>query len=219
VKQTKPALSFYVQENAFHSLSPDWVVAAPELGFLFPAFDDRSANIYGALYYSKDLSDSRQDFMDAVFHVPAPMAPETQKETFQTVLGESLEKECSLQVVQAVQGELYGLMEEHKLNHEDEPLTISKGTVSNVLSVCGVDKERVNAFEDAYQEQFGGDARLSPRNLMDPKQMEIKTPDVTIRVSTERSELVQTKIIDGAKYILIRAEDGVEVNGVPIHIE
>ena len=33
-----------------------WIVAAPEVGFLFPAFDDRAANIYGALYYARDAA-------------------------------------------------------------------------------------------------------------------------------------------------------------------
>ena len=41
VKLTKPALSYYVQQNEFHNRTADWVVAPPELGFLFPAFDGR----------------------------------------------------------------------------------------------------------------------------------------------------------------------------------
>ena len=53
---------------------------------------------------------------------------------------------------------------------------------------------------------------------MDSKQLEVKTPDVTIKVNPERSDLVETRVIDGARYILIRAEEGVEVNGVQIHI-
>ena len=44
-------------------------------------------------------------------------------------------------------------------------------------------------------------------------------PDVTIRVNPERSDLIETRVIDGARYILIRAEEGVEVNGVSIRIE
>ena len=34
VKQTKPALSYYVHENAFHSLTANWVISPPEVGFL-----------------------------------------------------------------------------------------------------------------------------------------------------------------------------------------
>ena len=53
---------------------------------------------------------------------------------------------------------------------------------------------------------------------MDPKQLELRTPDVTIRVSPDRGDLVETRIINGARYILIRAEEGVEVNGVQVRI-
>ena len=37
VKLTKPALSYFVYENAFHDLKADWVVSPPEAGFLLPA--------------------------------------------------------------------------------------------------------------------------------------------------------------------------------------
>ena len=53
---------------------------------------------------------------------------------------------------------------------------------------------------------------------MDKRKLEICTPDVTIQVSPDRGDLVETRIIDGAGYILIRAEGGVEVNGVPIRL-
>ena len=59
---------------------------------------------------------------------------------------------------------------------------------------------------------------LSPRNLVDYKQLELRTPDVTIYVNPERGDLVETRIIEGVKYILIRADENVEVNGVNIHI-
>lgn len=57
------------------------------------------------------------------------------------------------------------------------------------------------------------------QNLVDTKQFSLATPDVQIRVNPQRSDLVQVRMVDGVKYILIRASDGVEVNGVNIHIE
>lgn len=37
VKMTKPALSYYVNENQFRNISVDWIINTPELGFMFPA--------------------------------------------------------------------------------------------------------------------------------------------------------------------------------------
>lgn len=218
VKQTKEALSYYVYENAFHSISADWVVSAPEMGFLFPSFDERSTNLYDALYYCKDTSQTHPDFVEAVFHAPAPMPAAEQMETFQALLQDTLSDECRYQVVQSVHGQLREMIEEHKANKVEEPLVVDKGTVRRVLEHSGVSEEHVEAFEERYDDAFGADADLSPRNLVDTKQLEITTPDITIKVSPDRGDLVETRLIDGARYILIRAEEGVAVNGVPIQI-
>ena len=77
----------------------------------------------------------------------------------------------------------------------------------------------MDAFEGKYDEAFGADAQLSPRNLVDPKRVELKTADVTIKVNPDRSDLVQTRVLNGVKYILVRVEEGVELNGVPVQIQ
>lgn len=218
VKPTKPALGYYVSENTFRNITADWVVSAPELGFLFPAFDDRSANIYNALYYSRNIAENHEEFVDTVFKSEIPMPAAAQKETFQSILSDTVAEDCSLDVVQAVHEQLSEMIEEHKANKEADPLVISKETVKGVLESCGIPEARVTAFEEKYDTEFGADTEISPRNLIDTKQFEIHTPNVTIRVNPERSDLVETRIINGVKYILIRADEGVEVNGVNIHI-
>ena len=87
-----------------------------------------------------------------------------------------------------------------------------------MLAACGIDDSHVATFEEKYDAEFGADVVLSPRNLVDYKQLELRTPDVTIYVNPERGDLVETRIIEGVKYILIRADENVEVNGVNIHI-
>lgn len=218
VKQTKPALTYSAHENLFHHLAVDWVVSAPATGFLFPAFDDRGTNLYDARLYTKDIADTRSAFVDAVFRQTPPMAAAVQMETFQSVMGETLEEDCSYQVVETVNDQLRDMIAEHKLNKEEEPLTVSQGVVTSVLRSSGVEEERVERFAARYDEAFGPGAELSPRNLVDTRQLEIKTPDVTIRVDPLKSELVETKVIGGIPYILIRADDGVEVDGVPVTI-
>ena len=218
VKLTKPALSYHVHENQFHALGTDWVVSAPELGFLFPAFDDRSTNLYNSLYYTRDIAENHAEFVDAVFRSPVPMPAAAQKETFQSILGDTLAEDSRYEVVQAVHEQLCGMIEEHKAGRETEPLVISKGTVKCMLKSCGVADSHVATFDQQYDAAFGADTDLSPRNLVDAKQLELRTPDVTIHVNPEHSDLVETRVIDGKRYILIRADDGVEVNGVNVHI-
>lgn len=46
----------------------------------------------------------------------------------------------------------------------------------------------------------------------------MRTPNILIKVEADFAHLVETRLIDGKKYILIRAEDGVEVNGVAVSV-
>lgn len=218
VKMTKPALGYYAPENIFRNIAPDWVVSPPELGFMFPAFDDRSTNIYNAVYYSRNIAENHSEFVDAVFKTDIPMPAAAQKEAFEAILGDTIADDCSLQVVQAVHEQLSGLIVEHKANKITEPLVVSKKTVKDVLESCGVSEDHVAAFEEKYDDAFGANKEISPRNIVDTKQIEVRTPDVTIRVSPGCGDLVETRVINGKKYILIRADQGVEVNGVLINI-
>lgn len=218
IKPTRPALSYYIAENEFHNRKADWIVSPPELGFMFPAFDDRSANIYNALYYSRDIKENHAEFVDAVFKTDIPIPAAEQKEIFQSMLGDTLSDDCNYEVMQSVHGQLCEMIEEHKTNKEVDPLTISKSTVKSVLKSCGVSDSNVSAFDEKFDAEFGEDANISPRNIIDTKKFEVSSPDVKIQVNPERSDLLETRMIDGAKYILIRVEEGIEVNGVNIHI-
>lgn len=218
VKLTQPELSYCVDEKEFHNSKAGWIVAAPVLGFMFPAFDNRAANIYNALYYTKSIEENHAEIIDAIFHTDIPMPAAEQKATFQAVLSNTLENDCSFEVVQTVHEELSGMIDLHKESKEDQPLVISKNQVKSVLQSCGVSDARIETFAEKYDEEFGEDAEVRPRNIIDNKKFEVRTPDVVISVNPERSDLVETRIINGSKYILICADEGVEVNGVSIHI-
>ena len=218
VKPTKPALSYWPEANEFHDSEPDWVVSAPELGFMFPAFDDRASNIYNALYYTRDTLEIHDDFIAGVFNTDLPEPADAQKEQFQSLLEETLDDECSFEVVQSVHEQLRDMIEAHNADKAAEPLVISRHEVSNMLEGCGVSDERVTAFEEKYDEQFGFGMQLNAQNIVNPKKFEVRMPDVVIQVNPEHSDMLETRVIDGVKYILIRADEGVEVNGVNISI-
>lgn len=218
IKPTQPALSYYVVENEFHDRKTDWIVSAPELGFMFPAFDDRSTNIYNALYYSRNIKENHAEFIDAVFKTDIPMPAAAQKEIFQSMLGDALANDCNYEVMQSVHEQLCGMIEEHKANKEAEPLAISKSTVKSILKSCGVSDSNVTAFDEKFDDEFGADVKISPQNIIDTKKFEVRAPEVTIQVNPECSDLLETRMINGSKYILIRADAGVEVNGVTINI-
>ena len=218
VKQTKANLHYVPQEKLFHDGAMNQPVSAPVLGFLFPAFDNRATNIYNALYYTHDVKTSQDALIEALFNTPVPMPAYEQKKCFEALLTTALGEECSLDVVQTVHDQLCQRIELHKEAKVPEPLMIAKADVKEALASCGVSEEHLAKFSVDYDETFGFEADLHPKNIIDNKRFEIKTPDVSIKVDPTRSDLIETRIIGGVKYIMICADENVEVNGVSIHI-
>lgn len=216
VKTCKMELGYFPGENEFHSCAAGQIVSAPELGFLFPAFDDRAANIYNALFYSRKPDRIHQEFLDAIFRTEPPMSAAEQREAFEGALAGALEEEFHLEVVQAVHGRLLEQIEAHR--KDQEPLALSAGEIGGILRDCGVAEEKAAAFTEQCGRAFGG-AALNPENLIDVKRFDVKTEQATISVDPAYSYLVETRVIDGRKYLLIPAGDGVEVNGLSVGLE
>jgi len=218
VKQTKAVLHYVAEEKEFKDGGISQVAQAPALGFLFPAFDNRATNIYNALFYTHDVKTAHAELIDSLFNVQAPKAAAEQKKSFEALLSTSLDSECSMEVVQNVHEQLCQCIELHKEDKTPDTLMVSKEQVKSALVASGVSESRIAKFSVDYDEVFGFEANLHPKNVIDNRKFEIRTPDVSIKVSPERSDLIETRVIGGVKYILICADEDVEVNGVSIHI-
>jgi hypothetical protein len=217
VKDNKLELAYFPGENEFRSSAVGQVVAAPDLGFLFPAFDDRSANIYNALYYARKPDELHQELIDAVFHTEPPMSAGEQRDAFESSLSEALEDDCSMEVVQSLHECLVDKLERHKESKDPEPLAMTTGEVSGILRDCGVEEQRVEAFRERCEEQFGSDAALHPANLVDTGRFQVKTGEFTVSVSPAYSHMMEIRRIDGRKFLLVPVEDDVEINGFPVN--
>jgi hypothetical protein len=207
-------LGYFPGDNEFHCAASQ-TVAAPELGFLFPAFDDRAANIYNALFYARKPDQLHHEFIDGVFRTEPPLSAAEQKEAFQQALSEALGEDCSAQVVQALHEELAGRITLHKESKDPEPLTVTAAELAGILQACGVEPAQAEAFQSCCRERLGQGA-LNPENLIDAGRFQVKTAQATLTVAPEFSYTVETRTIQGRKYVLFPAEDGMEINGFAV---
>ena len=219
IKSLPEALTFKEADSLFHPLSLTGVLASAELGFMFPCFDGRRTNIYNALFYSRNLGESYPDFTEKIFSSEPKMPPKAQKAMFAECLSASLGDECSYDVVRALHEEVAAMIEVHKETKDPEPLTVTKTTVKDALEKLGVEEEKIEKLGESFEESFGKNAELSPKNILSPKKLELQTPDIKIKVSSDRGDLVSTKVINGTKYVMIKVEGSVEVNGISLSIE
>ena len=218
VKEGGAGLRYFHEESAFHISGSGPMAAPPALGFIFPAFDNRSTNINNALYYTRQPAELHQELIDALFCTDRPMSAAEQQEAFNAALTDALEQECSYDVVQAVHEQLRERIIQHKEEKDPEPLAISVRELSEVLERSGVSEEHVSAFRKECEEQFGDKAALAPSNLIDSGKFEVVTPEVHLNINPEFSYMIETRVIDGRKYLLIPADSGVEINGLAVHV-
>lgn len=214
VKLSKPGLSYNEDTNQIQKRIQDWVVGAPNNGFLFPSFNDRSTDIHSVLYYSKESEELHNDFVDQLLGCRLPMSAGGQKETFQNLIVETLGEDCEYEIVKNIHDKLNEIIEEHKMKEIPEPLVLDKTEVKNIFSESGVIEEKLQDFEQNYEKATGENVSLLAANIASTRVFEIKTPDVIVKVNPERTELVQTKMVDGRKCLVIEINDQVEVNGI-----
>ncbi len=214
VNLSKPGLSYNAVENTFQNRIRDWVVSVPETAFLFPAFNDRGADLHSTLYYSKDSEELKWEFVEQLLGCPLPLSAGGQKETFQTLVEETLGETCDIEVVKNIHEKLTEMVEEHK--EELEPLRLSKNEVKTLFASGGVTNEKMNEFDRHYDEIAGEATSLLVNNVMNTRTFEVKTPDVVIKVNPDRTDLIETKNINGRQCLVIELGGNVEVNGITV---
>lgn len=214
VNLSKPGLSYNAVENTFQNRIRDWVVSLPETGFLFPAFNDRGADLHSTLYYSKDSEDLKENFVEQLLGCPLPLSAGGQKETFQALIEETLGDTCDIEVVKNIHEKLTEMVEEHK--EEPQPLVLDKNEVKTLFASSGVANERLAEFDRHYDETAGEQTSLLVNNVINPRSFEVKTPDVIIKVNPERTDLIETKNINGRECLVIELGGNVEVNGITV---
>lgn len=214
VKLTKPGLCYNAETNHIQDRIRDWVVEAPQSGFLFPAFNDRNMDIHNLLYYSKKSDELDAVITEEVLGCQLPLPAKSQKETFNNILEESLGLDCDYEVVKTIHENLNQMLAE--TSEEPEPLALAKEDMSHLLMKSGVEEKEIETFETRFDETVGEDQCLIAANISSPKKFEIATPDVKVTVNPQRTDLVETKIIDGVPYLMIEINDLVEVNGIQV---
>ena len=214
VKLSKAGLCYNAEANLIQDRIRDWIVDRPDKGFLFPAFNDRSTDLHSVLYYTKKSEDLQPEMIDQLLGAKMPMSADTQKETFQMIIEDTLGEDGDYETVRNIHETLNELIEEHK--EDPDPLSLDKTDVKKIFEQSGVSNEKMENFDQNFEENAGEKASLLASNIAETKKFNIETPDVVIKVNPERMDLVETRMIDGRQCLVIPVDDHIEVNGLNV---
>lgn len=217
VHLSKPGLGYNSEKNCIENRIQDWIVDQPIKGFLFPCFNERYTDIHSMLYYTKNPAELQESFIEQMFgcsHIP--MAADAQKETFNTLIADTLGDDCDYDVVRNIHETLNTRLEEFK--DEPEPLELGRQEVRRLLEDSGVPDEKLEEFDQHYDACAGEQASFLASNIASTRKFQIETPDVVVQVNPESAGLVETRLIDGRQCLVIPINEHVEVNGVNVRI-
>lgn len=215
VELSKGGLCYNAEKNTITERVRDWLVGMPEQGFLFPAFNDRNTDIHSLLYYTKKPEEISAEITQMLLGCEQPVTAGEQKDSFQSIIEDTLGEDCSYDVVRNIHENLNDLIEENKDN--PDPVELDKSDVKRLLSASGASADDLEGFEERFDEQLGEHTSVMAKNISDTRKFEVKTADVTVKVNPKRPDLVETRYIDGRPCLVIELNEGVEVNGIRVH--
>ena len=93
---------------------------------------------------------------------------------------------------------------------------LDKNEVKTILAGSGVANDRLADFDRQYDETAGESTSLLMNNIISARSFEVKTPDIMIKVNPERTDLIETRRLDGRDCLVIELSGGVVVNGITV---
>ena len=216
VNLSKPGLGYDEEDNNFHDKKQNHMVDVPDVGFLFPAFNKRSADEDMTLFYTKDVSEFEDGLIDCLLDCAVPLPAKQQKETFTSLVNEALGEEADLEIVNNIHENLEQIIEEKK-QESPAPVMLDKTEMKDLLEKSGVKEEKLENFEEHFEMAAGEHGKLVASNVSSGKKFEVKTPDVVIKINSDKTDIVSTQVIDGRQCLVIQIDERLEVNGISVN--
>ena len=205
VNLSKPGLGYRADQNRIGIRIQDWVVAAPDVGFLFPSFIERSTDIHSLTYYVRDAKDSHRDFIEVALGCGAKRTATEEQNTFNSIVKTAIATiiEKSDDMLLEIQEKLNDIAEEHEIAMEDlvivepEEFTLTTEIIKEVFTDSKIPDAAVMQIQDHFTEEFC-DKPPVVRNLVNEKAIEKKNKEkkemkLLEEVASLRQELKDTQ--------------------------
>ena len=214
VNLCKPALSYHEDTNVIAKRERDWVVEMPEIGFLYPAFNERSTDVNQLMYYCKDPKANHPEIISEILGCGEVPSIDDEKEVFHAIVEEVINDAKEYDTFEMVRSINDGLTKMAENTPSAEPLTIDRNGLKEIMLDAGLKEEHIPVFEEHFDKEAGKDATFKVDSLREKKNMTMKSDDVKIMVKPDSADLVEIRVIDGRKCIVIPMNSDMEINGI-----
>lgn len=210
VTLSKGGLSYHAESGDFQDCTRNWIANPPEIGFLFPAFNNRSTDLHAALYHIKKASELHEEFVTDVLGCKIGSAADEQKSMFQNVVQEVLGDNCTFDNVKDIISKTEQMAEERR-EEIDTPMLTKAAMLSVLEDHLDDDKE----FSKIWDQETSSE-EIVLDNVSDKGKCKFKMDNVEINTTNGMEDVVEIQIINGRKYLTIPYDGTMELNGIKI---
>lgn len=200
VALSKAGLGYRQDENRIGARIRDWVVGVPDIGFLFPAFDNRSQDIHQVDYFIRDAKDSHPEFVEDVLGCGAKKTATEQRLSFQSIVKRvyGLDEEAGEAALIGIQESLNAKVDtgEEKTDAQIASIILDEATIEEVLKENDVEEDKAKLIKEICKEEF--EEEVPVVNLIDTKALqanakEKEKKELVKEVATLKTELAEKK--------------------------
>ncbi|MFI3214560.1 MAG: DUF4317 domain-containing protein [Eubacteriales bacterium] len=174
VSLSKPGLGYREDENRIGARIRDWIVGVPDVGFVFPAFTERSSDIHSLMYYTKNTKEPDEAFMEFGLGCPSKPTATQQKVTFQEVVKKTVgaDEQLGEQVLFELQQNLKDMVtyKEEMEGKNADPILLTPSTIQTALEDSQLSNEVIEKVELALGNTFAGEPPIAEL-LIDEKSL------------------------------------------------
>lgn len=225
VTYTKLGL-FYNKEKKMieHKENNEKIVEMPVTGFLFPAFNDRSADVNNVLVYNKKAKEPDKSLINYVLGCNFMMTSDEEQEKFNILITKVItdDNDANTAIDYKITQSIHQLISEkiEKNILDTEITTLSGYELKSILKQSGVSDEKLEKFDDIYEEVVvDKNYQFKAVNSINASKLNIKSQDVVININSDASEKVTAQIIDGKKCLVVELDENVDINGLNVRIK
>jgi hypothetical protein len=217
--QPKKALLFDYIEKEFKSnnaVDPIINLTAPLSGFLFPAFNENSADVNHILYYGGKVNQPDDSFIEQVLNCEEIITAVEDKDSFEQILKIVMGDEVDSRVISNVYEEIDKIVQEYEENEESDesesPMLDSRD-IEHILEISGVEDVDTAKVEHAFKSVVDDEKHeIKATNIL-PKSIKINTKVADLSVSPKELKNIQYITYNGKRCLLIEIDEDVIVEG------
>lgn len=213
IKPSKPGLTYDSIDNAIINSIRNMMIEKPEHGFLFPAFNDRNTDLHAALYFTKKADSPSSDIIENILGCSVPKTASEQHEIVVTAISEGLGEDCTFDAVKSI---CEDIVDAKNLVEGKEEYELNRDNLHTILDDAGANTSQVDAVQEVIEESVEEEQPILANNFFDGNKLAIKNSYLDLKVNIDHCHDVTVERVNGAKCLVIRINDDLEVNGVPV---